>query len=94
MESEEFEWDDDKNAENIRNHGISFETAAVAFDDERAIPFADPEHSLVGEPRYALLGICESGLVFISFTYRDHRTRIISARKASRRMQRIYAEND
>lgn len=63
MESEEFEWDDDKNAENIRNHGISFEKAVRAFDDERAIPFADPEHSRVGEPRYALLGMCEAGLV-------------------------------
>lgn len=94
MESEEFEWDDDKNTENIKNHGISFETAVRAFDDERAIPLTDPEHSLIDEPRYALLGMCESGLVFISFTYRGTRTRIISARKASRRMQRIYAEND
>lgn len=94
METEEFEWDDDKNAENIKDHGISFKTAARAFDDELAIPFADPEHSLVGEPRYALLGMCEAGLVFISFTYRGSSTRIISARRASRKMQRLYAEND
>ncbi|MBX3282643.1 MAG: BrnT family toxin [Acidobacteria bacterium] len=73
---------------------MSFETAVRAFDDERAIPFADPEHSRVGEPRYALLGMCESGLVFISFTYRGSRTRIISARRASRRMERIYAGNE
>ncbi len=94
MESKEFEWDDGKNAENIKNHGISFEIAIQAFDDGRAIPFSDPKHSRVGEPRYALLGMCEMGLVFISFTYRGSRTRIISVRKASRRMQRIYAEND
>ncbi|MBS1769255.1 MAG: BrnT family toxin [Acidobacteria bacterium] len=94
METEEFEWDDEKNTDNIRNHAIAFDTAIRAFDDERAIPFADREHSRVGEQRYALLGMCEAGLVFISFTYRGSRTRIISARRASRRMERIYAEND
>jgi len=94
METEEFEWDDEKNAVNIKNHGIAFETAIRAFDDERAIPYVDRMHSGVGEPRYALLGMCDAGLLFISFTYRGQRTRIISARRASRRMERIYAEND
>jgi len=94
MESEDFEWDDDKDAENITNHGIAFKTAIQTFDDDRAIPFSDPRHSSVGEPRYALLGLCESGLVFVSFTFRGTKTRIISARKASKRMQQIYAEND
>jgi uncharacterized DUF497 family protein len=94
MEFEEFEWDDDKNAENIKKHGIDFKTAMQAFDDDRAIPFADPDHSTVGEPRYALLGMCEAGLVFISFTYRGEKSRIITVRKASKRMQRMYAEND
>lgn len=27
METEEFEWDDDKNTDNIRNHAIAFDTA-------------------------------------------------------------------
>lgn len=90
----EFEWDENKNAENFRKHGIRFEIAKQAFDDDRAIPFADPEHSSLGETRYALLGICESGLVFISFTMRGEKYRIITARKASRRMHKIYAEND
>lgn len=94
MESEDFEWDDDKDADNIANHGIGFKIAVQAFDDDRAIPFSDPKHSSVGEPCYALLGLCELGLVFISFTYRGSKTRIISARKASKRMQGIYAEND
>jgi len=89
-----FEWDEDKNAENIRKHGIDFKTAVQAFDDDLAIPFADPEHSSIGEARYALLGMCESGLVFISFTIRGEKYRIITARKASKRMRKIYAEND
>lgn len=89
-----FEWDENKNAENYRKHGIRFESAKQAFDDERAIPFADPLHSTIDEPRYALLGMSETGLVFINFTIRGENYRIITARKASKRMHKIYAEND
>jgi len=89
-----FDWDEEKNAINLRKHGIRFEIASQAFDDDRAIPFSDPEHSTEGESRYALLGICELGLVFISFTIRGERYRIITARKASKRMHKMYAEND
>lgn len=90
----EFEWDDEKAEANAKKHGVSFYNAAMAFDDDMAIPYADPEHSAIGEARYALLGMCSVGLVFISFTIRDNKYRIISARKASRKMQRIYAETD
>lgn len=89
-----FEWDESKSTDNYRKHRIRFEIATQAFDDDLAIPFADPEHSTVGEPRYALLGMCESGLVFISFTIRGEKYRIITARKASKRMHKMYAEND
>ncbi len=90
-----FEWDEDKNLENIRNHDrISFEKAVKAFDDDLAIPFEDPEHSNENETRYALIGMCEIGLVFISFTFRGENCRIISARKASRKMEKMYADND
>lgn len=92
--SMEFEWDENKAVENVRKHGVSFSEAIKAFDDERAIPFSDPEHSIVGEPRYALLGMCGSGLVFISFAIRGNKYPIISVRKASKRMHRIYAKND
>jgi uncharacterized DUF497 family protein len=91
----EFEWDENKNVENIKNHdGISFEKAVKVFDDDLAVPFEDLEHSDENETRYALIGMCELGLVFVSFTYRGERCRIISARKASRKMEKIYADND
>lgn len=34
-----FEWDELKNAKNIKKHGISFETAKSVFYDECAILF-------------------------------------------------------
>lgn len=89
-----FEWDEEKRALNFRKHRIRFEIAIQAFEDDLAIPFSDPEHSTVDEPRFALLGMCESGLVFVSFTMRGENYRIITARKASKRMHKIYAEND
>ena len=91
----EFEWDEDKNVENVKNHdGISFEKAVKAFDDELAIPLEDIEHSDENETRYALIGMSDLGLVFVSFTFRDENYRIISARRASRKMEKMYADKD
>ncbi len=86
-----FEWDESKNVENIKKRGISFEKAVKAFDDDLAIPLEDVEHSDENETRYALIGMCEIGLAFVSFTFRGENYRIISARKASKKM---YADND
>ncbi len=87
----EFEWDENKNIENIKNHdGISFEKAVKAFDDDLAIPFEDPEHSDENETRYGLIGLCEAGLIFVSFTYTDKNIRLISARNATKTMRKKY----
>lgn len=37
-----FEWDERKNEQNKRLHGVSFEMAARVFRDPNAIPFLDP----------------------------------------------------
>ena len=90
----EFEWDENKNVENIKNHGISFEKAVKAFDDDLAVPLLDAEHGDESETRYALIRMCEIGFIFISFTFRGDNYRIISARKASRKMEGMYPDND
>ncbi len=89
-----FEWNEKKNVKNIKKRGISFEKAVKAFDDDLAIPFEDPEHSDENEIRYGLIGMCEIGLVFVSFTFRGENYRIISVRKASRKMEKMYADNN
>ena len=86
----EFEWDENKNLENVKNHGISFEQAVAAFDDQLALPLEDPEHSDENETRYALVGLCEIGLIFVSFTYTDKNIRLISARNATKTMRKKY----
>jgi hypothetical protein len=46
-----FEWDPEKAAENLVNHGFSFEEAATVFFDPLSATGADPDHS-VGESRF------------------------------------------
>ncbi len=51
-----FEWDNRKNAQNKRKHGLSFEEAQTVLFDERALLIADPDHSQ-HEERFILLGL-------------------------------------
>jgi uncharacterized DUF497 family protein len=87
----EFEWDDEKAEANQAKHRITFEQGKRVFDDPRAVPFEDVEHSDI-EQRYVVIGMSPVGLLFVSFTYRNDRIRIISARRASKQMQRIYED--
>ena len=41
----EFEWDENKNVENIRKHDVSFEEAELAFRDENAVELFDELNS-------------------------------------------------
>lgn len=90
----EFEWNENKNIENIKKHKISFEQAVAAFNDPMAIPLEDPEHSDENEIRYALVGLCEIGLIFISFTFTDKNIRLISARNATKTMIKKYENQE
>jgi uncharacterized DUF497 family protein len=41
----EFEWDPQKNLANIRNHGVSFQTASLVFYDPNIVYRNDEKHS-------------------------------------------------
>src|SRR5262249_16790336 len=51
----QFEWDESKNQQNIRKHGISFEEAQTVFFDPLAKVAADPDHSKT-ELRFLAIG--------------------------------------
>ena len=88
----EFEWDPAKAAANLRNHGVSFEEASTVFADALAMLMADPDHS-TEEQRYVLLGeSSQRNVLVIAFAERPPRTRLISARKATRHERRQYEE--
>ncbi|MBR2560200.1 MAG: BrnT family toxin [Firmicutes bacterium] len=44
MKSLEFEWDENKNRQNVAKHGVSFQEALSVFYDENALLFDDPDH--------------------------------------------------
>jgi uncharacterized DUF497 family protein len=88
----EFEWDANKARKNARFHGVTFEEARSVFADPLAVFLEDELHS-EDEVRSLLIGhSSEARLLFIAFTDRDSRIRIISAREATRRERRQYEE--
>jgi uncharacterized DUF497 family protein len=88
-----FEWDADKSKSNQSKHGVSFDEAMTVFSDPLASTIYDPDHS-DDEDRYISLGLSgEARLLVVSFTDRDDRIRIISARVANRRERKQYEEN-
>ena len=40
-----FIWDIDKAASNLKKHGVSFDEASTVFDDDNSYTFPDPDHS-------------------------------------------------
>ena len=86
----EFEWDSNKAASNLEKHRVDFDEATTVFGDPRAVNMPDPLHS-VSEQRFVLLGRSSRGRVLIvCYTERPPRTRLISARQASRTERRQY----
>jgi uncharacterized DUF497 family protein len=87
-----FEWDDDKAEANQAKHGVSFTEALSCFYDPEQLAFYDPDHS-EDEDRELLIGHSEKGrLLCVSYTLRGQTIRLISARKATRREAKTYAQ--
>ena len=82
------EWDSNKAAINVQKHGVYFEDAAHVFLDKNRHTEIDELHS-VEELRYKTIGRVGKVLVVIH-TERGEATRIISARKATKRERTIY----
>ena len=90
--SYQFEWDPTKATSNLKDHKISFEEASTVFGDPLAMLMVDPDH-FEDEERYLLLGTSlQRRLLVVSFAERPPRTRLISAREATRRERRQYEE--
>jgi uncharacterized DUF497 family protein len=87
-----FEWDKQKNAANIRNHGIDFLDAALIFENPTIEAVDDREE--YGEVRYVALGLSGEMVLHVVYTRRGKSVvRIISARRANRDdAERYYRE--
>src|SRR5262249_17779516 len=82
----EFEWDEDKEAANLKKHKVSITEAETIFGDPLSRTFPDPDHS-IDKDRYITIGTSDRDrdrVLVVAHTDRDDRLRIISARKATR----------
>jgi len=87
-----FEWDPEKAQENELKHGVSFVEASEVFDDDHSSTVRDPDHS-VDELRHLIFGASKGGKrLVVSYTEREDRVRLISARKMTPRERRAYEQ--
>jgi uncharacterized DUF497 family protein len=83
-----YEWDSEKEALNIKKHGLDFDTAVLVFEDENYIEWYDSQHSET-EERYNVLGMVHD-VLFVVYTERRDNVRIISARLATKQERSLY----
>jgi uncharacterized protein len=76
----DFEWDEVKSAKNLRERGFDFAFAALIFDNP-TIERIDARKDY-GEVRVQAIGEVDGFVLFVTYTDRDGRRRIISARMA------------
>jgi uncharacterized DUF497 family protein len=98
-----YEWDEEKNRLNQEKHGISFEIAALVFEDERCLVRTDRTDEM-GEQRWQAIGAARIDpdaaiVLLVVHVYREEThgeeiTRIISARKAEKNDIRRYQEQE
>ncbi|MDQ7074776.1 MAG: BrnT family toxin [Gammaproteobacteria bacterium] len=88
-----FEWDKNKAQSNEKKHQVSFSEASSVFADPFELTVVDPDHSS-DEYRFISIGKSRMGrLLIVSYTERElDSIRIISARSATQREQKYYAQ--
>ena len=100
-----YEWDETKNARNRREHGgITFELAALAFEDPNCLVYPERVDPKTREERWHAIGAAQiepgaKAVLLVVHAYReDHygqeTIRIISARAAEKHEIRRYQRQE
>lgn len=89
----DFEWDPAKAASNLRKHGVPFVKASEVFKDAGRLDRQDAQCDF-SEERWLVIGRVEETILFVVYTLRGERIRLISARRATRNEQRTYWAGD
>lgn len=87
-----FEWDEGNRDKNWGLHEVSWLEAEEVFFNRPILAYADPAHS-ASESRFYVLGRTGADRrLFVVFTTRKNKIRVISARDMSKKERRIYDE--
>jgi len=85
-----FDWDEGNLLKNWEKHGVSVAECEQVFFNRPLLAQPDEGHS-DSETRYYVLGQSDTGRkIFVVFTIRDSKIRVISARNMSRKERRSY----
>ena len=86
-----FDWDKGNIKKNFEKHGVSVQESEEIFSNEPFIISEDMEHSTDNEQRFEALGKTrENRKLFVSFTIRKNKIRIISIRDMSKKEEVTY----
>ncbi|MGC9951875.1 MAG: BrnT family toxin [Bryobacteraceae bacterium] len=84
-----FEWDDEKAAANLRNHGIDFQEA-ISLSVMHSLSNGSMAVRTRVKSVSVLLGMCNGTILHVTFTERGERIRLISARPAEKHERDDY----
>jgi uncharacterized protein len=83
-----FDWDE-ANVEHIARHGVTIEEAEESLTDSRRVGAS--AFQVEGEHRRAVIGATADGrLLFVVYTRRKRKVRVITARDATQSERRRY----
>lgn len=88
----EFEWDDQKEADNVRKHDVQFSLAIRVFFDV-ARKTEEDSRFVYDETRFVTIGQVYGRFYTVVHTERGIVTRIISARRATAQEKRSYGNS-
>lgn len=83
-----FEWDDNKDHENVGEHKLDFRTACKIWMG--TVLDGPDDREDYGEDRYIAYGAIDNRIIVVVYTWRGDRRRIISARKATSYERQAY----
>lgn len=89
-----FDWDEGNQEKNWLKHHVATSECEETFFNLPLLLQTDPSHSQA-ESRYFVLGQTNAGrYLFIAFTIRNDKIRVISARDMSQKERAIYEQAD
>ncbi len=87
-----FQWDQENNDKSYQKHGITTREAEEVFLDKDILFLEDIKHSQQEERIEAIGEVKKGRILFLVFTVRGDRIRIISARIANKKERRQYEQ--
>lgn len=87
-----FDWDKGNQQKNWEKHKVDFRECEEVFFNRPLLIDEDRTHS-THEKRYYALGRSDVGrMLFLAFTIRNNKIRVISAREQTNKERQIYAQ--